>query len=258
MTAHQKSQYLAFFGIVIMFLLYATTNDGFFGPERVGDASATSNPLIVPPGFAFAIWGPIYLGLLIFPIYQLVKNRDNHPAWIPLRRWFFANTIANGVWLVFSTYQWQILMVATIFFMLLSLYRINLLLVEIERDGAAYNFWTEWLVLAVYFAWITLASVLNVTSALAFYEWDGFGLAEKSWALVMIPVAALIAGLTARRFRSAAYAGVVVWAFGTLAVRHFGEIAVLAYVALAVAVFFVFLGISFLRKRHHAQGLASS
>ncbi|MEL7159846.1 MAG: hypothetical protein AAFN92_03740, partial [Bacteroidota bacterium] len=236
MTVHRKSQYLALAGIIIMFALYATTNLGLFGPERVGDPSTDTNPLIIPPGFAFAIWGPIYLGLLVFPIYQLVVNRDNHPAWIPLRRWFFANTVANGVWLVFSTYQWQILLVGTIFFMLVSLYRINVLLAEIKRDGAEYNYWTERLVLGMYFAWITLASVLNVTSALAYYGWDGFGLAEKSWALLMIPVAALIAWLTARKFREVAYAGVVVWAFGTLALRHFGEIAVLAYAALAVAV----------------------
>lgn len=198
--------------------------------------------MIVPAPYAFAIWGPIYLGLIAFPVFQLIKNRENHPNWVPLRQWYAANVVANGLWLAAASYDWQWVSVGIIVFMLISLFRINQLLRGVEASGAALNYWLERLVFSLYFAWITLATVLNVASALHFYNWDGLGISEVTWTVIMVVVAALIAGYTSRRYRDVAYAGVVVWAFVALAVKHFGAgTQVLGMLGVAVAV--VFAGI---------------
>lgn len=226
-----------------MLVGYALTNLGFMGPNPVGTTSTDTAPLIVPAGYAFAIWGPIYLGLIAFPIYQLVTNRENHPNWTPLRGWYAANVVANGLWLIAASFDWQWVTVGIIVFMLISLFRINQLLHGIEADGAARNYWLERLVFSLYFAWITLATVLNVASALHFYDWNGFGISEVNWTVMMIFVAALIAGFTSWRFRDAPYAGVVVWAFVALTLKHWNGAEGpgtqgLAYLSLAVVVFF--------------------
>lgn len=245
--SHPNSRYLALAGMLVMLLLYALNATGNLGPNPIGTTSTATNPLIVPATYAFAIWAPIYLGLIIFPIYQLVVKRDNHPAWIPLRQWYAANVVANGLWLACASYDWQWLSVAVIVFMLVSLFRINQLLRTIEASGAALNYWLERLVFSVYFAWITLATVLNVSSALLFNGWDGFGISQVTWTIIMVIVASLIAGYTSRYYRDPAYAAVVVWTFVALAVKHGAGTQVLATLAGAMAV--VFAVITFLNLR---------
>jgi len=230
--------------MLVMLVLYALTNLGFMGPNPIGTTSTATNPLIVPEGWAFAIWGPIYLGLVAFPIYQLIKKRDNHPAWIPLRKWYAANVVANGVWLAFASFDWLWLTVLVIAFMLVSLFRINQLLREIEGSNATFSYWAERLVFSVYFAWVTLATVLNVSSALHFYGWRGGPLSEVAWTIVMSVVASVIAGYTSWRYRNAPYALVVVWAFTALAVRHWAGTRVLGMVGGVVAVAFLGLAIA--------------
>jgi len=246
--SHRNAQLLALGAMILLLLLYSLTQLGFFGPNQIGQTSTSTAPLLIPAGYAFSIWGPIYLGLIAFPIYQLVKKRDNHPAWIPLRLWYAGNVVANGLWLAAASYDWLILSVGIIVFMLISLFRINVLLRRIAADRATHSYWLEQLVFKLYFAWITLATVLNVTAALYFYEWSGFGFTDKSWTIIMIVVAAIVAGITAFRFRDPVYCGVVSWAFLALTLRHWENLPVLAYIALAVVVLFVLLGGTLLRQ----------
>lgn len=225
--------------MLLMLLLYGLNASGNLGPNPIGTTSTATAPLIVPAPYAFAIWAPIYLGLIAFPIYQLIIKRESHTNWIPLRGWYAANVVANGLWLAAASYDWQWVCVGIIAFMLISLFRINQLLGGIITSGTSVNYWLERLVFSLYFAWITLATVLNVASALHFYGWDGFGVSEVNWTIIMVVVAALIAGYTSRRYRDVAYAGVVVWAFVALAVKHFGAgTQVLGMLGGAVAVVF--------------------
>lgn len=236
--SHRTSQYLALGATIVMFVLQALAAQQVFGPNPVGQTATDTNPLIVPAGYAFSIWGPIYLGLLVFPVYQIIKNRDDHDAWIGLRKIFAANVVLNGLWLVFASYDWLWLSVGVIVLMLATLFRINQLLIRIAADGGQVSFWAERLVFSLYFAWITLATVLNVASALDFYGWGGFGIPEVNWTLIIGGVAIAITSYTALKFRDFIYPLVVVWAFVALGVRHWGETTALvglAGVAIAVA-----------------------
>ncbi|TXF88317.1 hypothetical protein FUA23_15160 [Neolewinella aurantiaca] len=236
----RSSQYLALASMLVMLALYALNATGNFGPNPIGTTSTATSPLIVPAPYAFAIWGPIYIGLVVFAVFQLVKNRNDHPAWVSFRYWYAANVVANGLWLAAASYDWQWLSVGIIIFMLISLFRINQLLQVIESSGAKITYWLEHFVFSIYFAWVTLATVLNVASALKFYKWNGFGVPEVTWTIIMIVVAAFVTGYTSRRYRDAAYAGVVVWAFVALSIKHWGaQTQVLSYVGGAVAVLFV-------------------
>ncbi len=251
---HSSSRFLALGGMLLMLVLYGLNATGNLGPNPIGTTSTATNPLIVPAPWAFAIWAPIYLGLIAFPLYQLFRQRDNHAAWVPLRQWFAANVVANGVWLAFASYDWQWLTVAVIVFMLISLFRINQLLRTIEASNADLNYWLERLVFSLYFAWITLATVLNVSSALHFYGWAGWGVSEVTWTIIMVLIAALIAGYTSRRYQDVAYAAVVIWAFVALAAKHWGaQTQVLSYVAGAVAVVFAGIAVWNWRSRSLAR-----
>lgn len=150
--SHRNSQYLALGATVIMFVLQALAATDFFGPNPVGQTSRDTNPLLVPAGYAFSIWGPIYLGLAVFPIFQLIKNRNDNPEWLQFRQIFALNVVLNGLWLVFASYSWQWLTVTTIVVMLITLFRLNQLLIRISMEGGKINFFAERLVFSVYFA----------------------------------------------------------------------------------------------------------
>lgn len=246
---HVQSRNLALGGLIICLTLYTLTQLGYAGDNPIGTTSRATAPLIVPSPYAFAIWGPIYLGLIVFPIFQLIKKREEHPAWIELRAWYAANVVANGVWLVLASYDFRWSTVLVISFMLVSLFRINQLLLDIKQAHAPLNFIAERLVFGLYFAWITLATVLNVSTDLKSSGWDGGAFGEVNWTIVMMVVAAVIAAFTAWKFRNAPYALVVVWAFVAIARKHLGVYPIISYVAIGVVVIFAALATTILINR---------
>lgn len=228
----------SFLCIGIMYLLYGLTNARFFGDNPVGQGGSFEAPSIVPEPYAFAIWGLIYTGITIFPIYQWVKRPEGDPLWKKVHYWFSANVVANGLWLAAASLDWLWISVSIIVFMLVSLYQINNLLIKIRKSEPSLNYWPEKFVFSVYFAWITLATALNITAALVYYQWGGFGLGDLPWSVAILSVAALIAGTVFWKYKDIAYAGVVIWAFIALVVKHFGSNPTLGYLSIVVVAIF--------------------
>jgi len=238
---HRNSILLSFSAVVIMLILYTLSALGYMGANPVGQTGSYSNPLIVPAGYAFAIWSIIYTGIIAFPIFQWFKRQEGHPLLEQVRIWFSINAVGNGLWLAVSSYNFLWTSVIVILIMLFTLYKMNDLFIRIRRDNGEVSFWGEQLVISLYFAWITLASVLNVSSALHFYNWEGFGISQEVWTMIMLPIAAIIGGLVSWKYKNRAYAGVVIWAFVALIVRHLDVLPMIAYISGAVVITFVFL-----------------
>lgn len=252
----KSSILLSFLSVGIMFLLYGLTQAKFFGDNPVGQGGNFNTPLIVPEPYAFAIWGLIYTGILIFPIYQWFKRQDGHPVWKQMHVWFSVNVVANGLWLVAASLDWLIVSVLIIVFMLMTLYQINQLLNKISQTQGALSYWPEKFVFSVYFGWITLASALNITAALLFYKWEGFGLGDIPWSITILIVAALIAGIVSWKYKDVAYAGVVVWAFIALVVKHMSTNPILGYLSIAVVLIYFIL--IFMMKKAGASKVSFS
>lgn len=234
--------------VVVMYVLYALTALGYMGDNPVGQGSSYDRPLIVPAGYAFSIWSIIYLGITAFPLYQWFKRKEGHPLWKKVHIWFAINVIANGLWLVLASYDWLWLSLVVITLMLVTLYKINELLITLHNTNEHINYWMERVVMSIYFGWITLATALNVSAALNFYNWNGWGISQEIWSMIILPIVALIAGLVFKKYRDAAYACVVVWAFVALVVRHIETQQTLAIISGSVAILFVAL-ITFKSKR---------
>ncbi len=219
------------------------------GHNPVGRTDSYNEPLVVPAGYAFSIWGLIYTGLIVFPIYQLIKRKERHELWKKVRIWFSLNVVANGLWLVFASYDWLWTTVLVILFLLVSLFKINELLIRIKSEGEKVNFWTERLVFSLYYAWITLATALNISAALNYYQWDGFNISDITWSLIVLTVTAVIAGLVFWKYRDTVFAGVVIWAFFALVVKHIEQHPTLAYFSIVVIVAFLVLMLVRRRRR---------
>lgn len=238
-----KSIYTSIIACIIMLVLYGLSATGLLGDNPVGQTANYVNPLIVPAGYAFSIWSIIYIGLIVFPFYQFAKRKSGDSRWKKVHTLYALNVIANGLWLAAASYDWQWISVIIIVFMLYTLVQINKYLDQMSADDTSISYWIEKFVFRVYFAWITLATALNVSSALTFYKWDGFGISEETWALIILPIVALVAGFISVKLRYIAYAGVVIWAFVAIVMKHYNSIDSIAYLAIAIVV--IFAGLSF-------------
>lgn len=231
----RKQALVSIAAMIVMLICYGLTAAGMMGPNPVGQGDTYTAPLIVPAGYAFAIWSVIYLSLMIWPIYRYIKLPKYHLMWISFHRWYAANVVANGLWLVAASFDYQILTVGIIVFMLLTLYKINAalrVLDPLERT----SYWVDHFGFSLYFGWITLATALNITSALAFYEWSGWGLSELHWSLIILPTAILIAGYISWKFQDLTYAVVPIWALVAIIVKRINDLPILAYLAIALTV----------------------
>jgi hypothetical protein len=66
--------------------------------------------------------------------------------------------------------------------------------------------------MSIYFGWISVATIANVTALLVAYKWDRFGISEQIWAVIMIGIAAGLALLMLFYRKDIFYALVVDWA----------------------------------------------
>ena len=80
-----------------------------------------------PAGYAFSIWGIIYLGLLGFVFYTGV-NAQNHPDRFAVRSkigwWFVLSCLANSLWVGAWLYDYTGLSVVIMGFLLFCLIKI--------------------------------------------------------------------------------------------------------------------------------------
>ena len=223
--------------LVFALVLNGLAGSGVFGGRSVGDVSAQYETLITPAGYAFAIWGLIYLLLILFVVYQWVawlRNRED-TALKHTGLWFALGNLANGLWIVAWLNEYMGLSVVLIFLLLISLivltFRLRLVIWDAPVRIIAFVWWP----IVFYLGWIVVASVANVSVYLVSINWQGGILSPLSWALVMIVIATAIYLLLVftRNMREAALLGV--WAFIAIAVRQGSAHPAIGYTAFAAA-----------------------
>ena len=176
--------------------------------------------LVTPAGYVFSIWGVIYTLLLLFAVFQALPNQREKPFQEQISVLFILSGILNVAWLFLWHYDQIVLSVALMFALLATLIAIYLRL----GIGKTTVPWKErafvHLPFSVYLGWITVASIANVASALVSTGWDGFGLADATWAVLVIIVALLITLIVIATRKDAAYSLVLVWALVGIAVNQ--------------------------------------
>ena len=102
---------------------------------------------------------------------------------------------------------------------------------------------------SVYFGWITVAAIANVTVFLVSIGWNGFGMEDVFWTSIILLVGASIGILRMRKDRNIAYGLVLVWASLGILLKHVSAEgfdghypSVIATVLVCLVSFIVFLG----------------
>lgn len=191
--------------------------------------------LIIPANYAFAIWGIIYLGLISFGIYQVLPPQREHPRLRRIGYLLVIASVAQMVWVFLFEYLQFTLsvlaMLAILVPLILTYQRLN---INLERVSVK----QKWLVnipLSIYLAWISVATIVNIASALYALEWNGGLIGPVIWTVVMLIVGAAIALTASLQRRDMAFTLVFVWAYLAIAVRQ-AEYPAIAWTAVGFAI----------------------
>jgi hypothetical protein len=188
-----------------------------------GQVSDSYPNLFAPAGYAFAIWGLIYFLLAGYTLYQLGFFQSTRYSLKPsllgkVGILFAISSIANAAW-IFAWHNYAILV--SMILMIIILVSLIMIVPEINRYELARKerFFVQ-LPFSVYFGWITVATIANATTLLVSWGWNGFGISEVVWTVVIIVVGLIISMATMIKNSDIAYGLVIIWAYVAILVKH--------------------------------------
>ena len=166
--------------------------------------SAKYPSLFTPAGFTFSIWGVIYLALLVFVVYQALPAQRQNQSIAGISRLFQINCIANAVWIVVWHYE---LLAVSVLVMLVILTSLILMYRKLIGESLILR-----IPFSLYTAWISLATIANISALQINSGWDDIGMSAIQWTLVKLALVGAIGTSVILKLRDIAFILVVAWA----------------------------------------------
>lgn len=173
--------------IVVNFL----SNTIPFGGKTMAEVSAQYPTLITPAGYAFSIWGLIYLLLLVFSIFQLRRGRESR-FYNLIWPFYMLNVAANIAWLFAFQYNAIAVSVVIMLILLYSLIRIFRLFYRFKSKlGTTRRFFFQ-VPFSLYFGWVSVATIVNIAVLIYSLDIPAFMNHQSLFAISMVIVAAVL------------------------------------------------------------------
>lgn len=180
-------------------------------------------PPVQPAGWAFSIWGIIYLWLIVHAGFGLAKRRED-TAWEAGRLTLFVSMAVGAIWL-------PVALISPIWATILIWGMLITVLGSLYRTKTAEPSWAATLPVALYAGWLTAASFVSIGLLLA-----GFGiLTEVMAAIVALSLATAFALYHQAQLKHWTYGAAVIWGFIAIAVNNIGSQTLLVILALVAA-----------------------
>lgn len=187
--------------------------------RSTGDISDAYPNLFAPAGATFSIWGLIYLLLGGYVVYQFInKDQKAERMFEKINPLFIVSSFANISWIFAWHYDYIGLSVLIMAVLLISLIGIaDILRVEQFTSKLKLFIWAPF---SIYFGWITVATIANITVFLVGIGWEGFGIADFVWTSIILLVGTLIGVLRMIKDKNVAYGLVLIWAYLGILLKH--------------------------------------
>lgn len=168
--------------------------------QAAGGALAADATRIAPGGPAFAIWTPIYIGLLAYAAWQSFPNQQTDQRQRTLGYPIAASLVLNGAWILsiqFGLLALSVPVIAALLAVLVWVFRLTLSsppknTVELIVVDAT---------VGLYLGWVCVATAANVTAWLVEAGFRGFGVNPDAWSVAIVAIAAAVGVLIALRGR---------------------------------------------------------
>jgi hypothetical protein len=217
-----------------------------FGGQTMAEVSGKYPTLITPAGYAFSIWGVIYLTLGIFAFFQFFRGREVRFYKLV---WPYAliNIAANCLWLVAFQNEWLVLSLALMVVILMSLVYIFKVFYRLKRMlGTTHRYFFH-VPFGLYFGWVSVAAVVNAAVVLHSYDLPFFENNAGLFAMITLIVALALALTMLFAQKDFIYAFAVLWALIAIYVKQIDEPIVMytskfAAIALLASIIVTFIG----------------
>lgn len=199
------------------------SNTGIFNNETMATISAKYQNLFTPAGYAFSIWGLIYLGVFGFVIYYGPFSKETTHKNQVIEKvgwWFVISCIANSFWVIAWLYEYTFITILLMGLLFVSLLKIIL---NTEDDLVKSSFQTSLFLkipFYIYSGWISVALIANVAAYLKKMDWNGFGISETTWTVLLFCIATIIHLFMIWKRNMPAFGMVAVWALIAIAVAN--------------------------------------
>jgi len=244
---------ITFLGMVVV---NALANILPINNTTTGDVSNAYPNLFAPAALTFSIWGVIYALLAAYTIYQtgIFQKKiltSTSSVFTDINSYYITSSVANILW-IFSWHYRQIGI--SVIFMLVILYCL-IKIADITKQlhlSTKENFLIR-VPFSVYFGWITVATIANITTFLVSINWNGIGLTNQQWMVIILLVGAAIGLVRMLKDSSKAYGLVLIWAYFGIWIKHTSIFAsqyppVITTVLICIGLFILAEGKLFLRK----------
>ena len=235
------TKFLTIFNTVALILTIAVnyfSNAGMLNGNSIKTISDRYASYFTPAGYAFSIWGLIYLGLTGFICYSIIKRKDQKTQAIVtnIGWWFIFSCLANSFWVIAWLNDHLILSVILMVVLLFSLtVVIDRTRMELDAHPLKEYVFIYW-PFALYAGWITVALIANVSALLTKLRWDGWGIPAQHWAVGMIVVAGLVNVIMVKSRNLREFAAVGIWALIAIANNGQPDNALIIYTCYGVSV----------------------
>ncbi|WP_101927327.1 MULTISPECIES: hypothetical protein [Luteimonas] len=189
---------------------------GAFGPDQ-GTISDRYPTLLVAAGYAFSVWGLIFLLDVAYAVWQATgaRRRDATLARI-------APAAALGF---FLTAIWMPLFSAGLFWLCVlvifgALAALAWCAVQLSRPGAASGRRLAWLALSIHAGWLSLAAFLNLAQTVVAYRLLPSGDMLAWSAALWVAAAVVLLALNARMRGNVAYLAIAWWGLVAVYLRQ--------------------------------------
>ena len=237
--------------VILTIIINSLANLLPIGGKYTQDLSDNIPNLFVPAGITFSIWGIIYVLIILFAIYLakdlFIKEKTTTVFHEKISFFFILSCIVNSAWIFLWHYEQIVLSLVAMIILFISL-----LLMYLRLDiGKAQVSKKERLLIhtpiSVYLGWITVATIANVTAVLVTLGWNGFGISQEIWTMLVIIIATIITLLMIFTRKDFAYTAVIIWALLGIYLKRsvvdpiFGLQSQIAYTAV-ICIIVLFIG----------------
>ncbi|MDR0181951.1 hypothetical protein [Lysobacter arvi] len=211
-------RYLALLAALSMPLVAWLTTRGAFGPDT-GDMSDRYPTLLAAAGYAFAIWGLIFLLDVAYGLWQVF--RQSRPRRDPALPAATAGFVLTAAWMPVFSLGW---FVAAWVIIVAALACVLYGAISLSQSRRAWpgQMAFAWLPLSLHAGWLSLAAFLNTAQLIVAHGWLSI-VVQLPWSIVLLAGAAALLMLSNRAMRgNLAYVAAAVWGLIAMYVKQSG------------------------------------
>jgi len=202
--------------LVVNFLANALPING----KNTGEISDRFDVLFKPAGYAFSIWGIIYLALILFAIYQALPAQRENGLIENVGIWFAVSCLLNIGWLFAWHHEKFLLTIFLMFLLLASLITIYVRLNINMSDSGPLEYWLAHVPFSLYLGWICVATLANATIYLTSVQWSGWGISPTTWYLILLLLGLILLFIFVFKRNDVIPGVVILWATIAVAVSN--------------------------------------